>query len=269
MAYGRLRIHDSPRFSSPASSRRLKASNGSLVSPRMSRSLSADGLAAKGGSEFGLFPPRESTPLIQLPSDGPIIDKTTGLTDVSEGPALAAWIGPALMCGFAYGTSRLSSHVWQCSGLSSTLFASCVSLSFYFTALYNIFIKLGSYSINPVLGGVVLQFVAALLGIILLTYTQLFHREEKLHYDREGIVWSICAGAAVGVAEMLSFFVSGMGVQAVQSIPVIIGGSVMFGTVLGYLLLKENLSFRGWLGVLMLVAGICLVGTDPGAVESA
>jgi hypothetical protein len=31
-------------------------------------------------------------------------------------------------------------------------------------ALYNIFIKLGSYSIHPVLGGVVLQFVAALLG---------------------------------------------------------------------------------------------------------
>lgn len=135
-------------------------------------------------------------------------------------------------------------------------------------ALYNIFIKLGSFSINPVLGGVILQFVAALLGILLLTYTQIFHGDEKLHYDRDGIVWSICAGAAVGVAEMLSFFVSGMGVQAVQSIPVIIGGSVLFGTVLGYALLKENLSSRGWFGVLMLVAGICLVGTDPGAVAA-
>lgn len=39
----------------------------------------------------------------------------------------------------------------------------------------------------------------------------------------------------------------------------------MFGCVLGFVLLKEALSFRGWLGVLMISGGISLVGLDPGA----
>jgi drug/metabolite transporter (DMT)-like permease len=146
---------------------------------------------------------------------------------------------------------------------------------------------LGSYSIHPVLGGVLLQFVAALLGLILLALqhvSQQQHpsssisssslssnndKEEKqqqeqqiLEYDRPGILWSICAGIAVGAAEMLSFFVSSRGVPAVHSIPVIIGGSVLFGTILGCALLQENLSPRGWCGVGMLVGGIVLVGTD-------
>jgi bacterial/archaeal transporter family protein len=147
-------------------------------------------------------------------------------------------------------------------------------------ALYNIFIKLGSYSIHPVLGGVVLQFVAALLGLVLLTLqmaqsepsqqqpfspttsTTTPYSSKLPHYDRPGIFWSVCAGVAVGIAEMLSFLVSSMGVPAVHSIPVIIGGSVLFGTLLGFVLLQENLSPRGWFGVLLLVGGIALVGTD-------
>jgi uncharacterized membrane protein len=50
-----------------------------------------------------------------------------------------------------------------------------------------------------------------------------------------------------------------------QSIPIIIGGSVMIGCMLGFVLLNEALGFRGWLGVLMISCGISLVGLDPGA----
>jgi hypothetical protein len=117
------------------------------------------------------------------------------------------------------------------------------------------------------LGGVILQFVAALLGLVLLAF-QYYHGANSAPtkiittsqgdssfpyipttstdpayslwmYDRPGILWSIGAGLAVGIAEMVSFFVSSMGVPAVHSIPVIIGGSV-----------------------LLLVAGIGLVGSD-------
>lgn len=54
-------------------------------------------------------------------------------------PPLAVWIVPALCCAMAY-------------------------------ALYNIFIKKGSSHINPVLGGVILQLVAAILGCCLLMF---------------------------------------------------------------------------------------------------
>lgn len=111
--------------------------------------------------------------------------------------------------------------------------------------------------------GVILQFVAALLGTCLAILT---HRGRggKMDYDRDGIRWSTMAGLAVGLAEMLSFCVSGLGVPATQSIPVIIGGSVMFGAVLGMILLGEELLFHGWSGIALLVTGIVFVALDPG-----
>jgi transporter family protein len=76
------------------------------------------------------------------------------------------------------------------------------------------------------LGGVVLQFVAAILGTFLLGGILLCGADAKevVQYDKKGMQWSICAGLAVGTAEMLSFCVSGMGVPATHSIPIIIGG---------------------------------------------
>lgn len=90
-------------------------------------------------------------------------------------------------------------------------------------ALYNISIKKGSSSINPILGGVILQFIAALLGSILLGIMIARGMGSKIHYDKKGLLWSVGAGLWVGTAEMVSFVVSGMGVPATQFIPIIIG----------------------------------------------
>lgn len=147
----------------------------------------------------------------------------------SSSPQLSRWIGPALSSAFSY-------------------------------AMYNIFIKLGSSSISPLLGGVILQTVAALLGTILLGISG-----EKPVYDRKGILYSALAGLAVGAAELLSFSVSASGVQASRSTPIMIGGSVAFGSLLGFVILKERLTSKGWLGVFLVVAGIACVATDPGA----
>ena len=95
-------------------------------------------------------------------------------------PPVIIWIGPALICALAY-------------------------------ALYNIFIKKGSASIHPVLGGVILQFVAAILGSLLLGILVAKEGMEEMQYDNAGVGWAILAGVAVGAAEILSFIVSGMG----------------------------------------------------------
>jgi bacterial/archaeal transporter family protein len=158
------------------------------------------------------------------------------IREQSVHPPIHVWIVPALACACSY-------------------------------AFYNIFIKKGSYSIHPILGGVVLQFVAALLGTVLLAL--LLWKDNKdaksaIECERAGIFWSCCAGLAVGSAEMLSFVVSGLGVPATQSIPIIIGGSVVVGAVLGLILLGEVMMCHGWSGILLLVIGIGLVATDPG-----
>mmetsp|Transcript_17483 Transcript_17483/g.24114 ORF Transcript_17483/g.24114 Transcript_17483/m.24114 type:complete len:192 (-) Transcript_17483:612-1187(-) len=185
--------------------------------------------------------PNEKTLLIEpsYSSDTGIISldgETTSTMDGSSGssPPLLVWIGPALVCAFAY-------------------------------ALYNIFVKKSSDSIHPILGGVVLQFVAALFGSLLLLVIVVKEGMDDVHYDRSGILWSVLAGLAVGAAEMLSFLVMGMGAQAMQVIPVVIGGSVMFGTILGWCWLHEVLSMQGWIGVLGITVGIGLVASDPGS----
>lgn len=68
----------------------------------------------------------------------------------------------------------------------------------------------------------------------------------------------------ISTAEMVSFVVSGMGVPATQFIPIIIGGSVMFGSILGVATLGEVVMLHGWSGVVMLCIGIVMVATDPG-----
>ena len=110
--------------------------------------------------------------------------------------------------------------------------------------------------------GVILQFVAAAFGSILLIAIVIKDGGVKsLAFDYAGLWWSCLAGIAVGMAEMLSFGVSGMGVNATQSIPIIIGGSVLFGAVLGLLMLGETMLWPGWLGIALLTTGIGLVAT--------
>lgn len=189
---------------------------------------------------------RETSPLLTSPDAARLLSGSGG-DDTGHGsdlsylsspaigsPPMAVWIAPALCCAMA-------------------------------CALYNIFIKKGSASINPVLGGVILQLVAAVLGLVLLSllvYCSEGGAEDVLVYDGAGVRWAVLAGISVGCAEIVSFFVSSLGVQAMQSIPVIIGGSVMFGTTIGAIVLKEELTCRGWAGVVMISVGIGLVGLD-------
>ena len=158
---------------------------------------------------------------------------TVVLSAASAAPALSVWIGPALACALSY-------------------------------ALYNLFIKKASASMDPILGGVLLQIVAAALGAGLLVI-QRARATAPLEVSKLGVRWAVAAGVAVGVAEILSFIISGLGVPASKSIPAIIGGSVVIGTLLGAVWLGEQLTRRGWVGVAFIALGIALVGIDPGA----
>lgn len=155
------------------------------------------------------------------------------LSAATASPALSVWAGPAFACALSY-------------------------------ALYNLFIKKASASMDPILGGVLLQIVAASLGAALLA-VQRARATAPLEISKLGIKWAIAAGAAVGAAEILSFIISGLGVPASKSIPAIIGGSVVMGTLLGALWLGEKLTARGWGGIVLIAIGIALVGMDPGA----
>jgi uncharacterized membrane protein len=202
---GRMRF-DSPALSAASAkqrARRRRMEEGLPVDQSeegLSRVPSFTGLQrsfsfASGRKLGGQGTATESTPLVYPPPD---IMKTLPMEseytfgegrELTKAPPLLIWIWPALLCALAY-------------------------------ALYNIFIKKGSASIHPILGGVILQIVAAFLGTLLLIFIVVQDGMDTLEFDRSGINWSVLAGVAVGSAEMLSFFVMGLGVQATQAIPI-------------------------------------------------
>lgn len=210
---------------------RLRIDSPRIVTPGSVKQSLAHRRRLRVESQTRLLAATETTTLMP-PTQQVQLAPLNDFLETPNSPPLAVWILPALCCAIAY-------------------------------ALYNIFIKKGSSHINPVLGGVILQFVAALLGSVLLGILILKEGgSEVIVFDSDGIFWAVLAGVAVGVAEIVSFFVSSLGVQAMQSIPIIIGGSVMFGTVIGAVALHEDLSLRGWFGVVMISVGISLVGLD-------
>lgn len=121
--------------------------------------------------------------------------------------------------------------------------------------LYNVFIKMSAGHINAVLGAVVLQFVAALIGLVLLLFQQAGN-PEPIAYNRMGIALAIGAGVAIGVVEILTFVVYGRGVPVAVGNPLIVGGSLVVTTLVGVLLLKEGASAVQIGAITMIVLGV-------------
>ncbi len=108
--------------------------------------------------------------------------------------------------------------------------------------LYNVFIKLSSDHIHAVLGAVVLQFVAAFLGLGLLLATQMQSSAGQLLWSWRGLLLATLAGVAIGLVEILSFYIYGRGIDVAVGNPLIIGGSLLVTTGVGVVLLREALS---------------------------
>lgn len=126
-------------------------------------------------------------------------------------------------------------------------------------ALYNFFIKLGSGRIHEVLGAVVLQVSAAVLGAGFALALRLSGR--PLPSTGRGLLWSVLAGVAVGIAEVLTFLVFSRGAPVSLGTPVILGGSVVGVAVLGALVLREPLRLPQLAGMVLIVAGIALLSS--------
>lgn len=126
-----------------------------------------------------------------------------------------------------------------------------------FYALYNVFIKQASTHVQEVVGAVILQAVALLLGGCWLLYLRL--KGVPLEVTTRGVILSVTAGIFVGLAEIFSFLVFARGVPASSGIPVIIGGSVLIAAIIGFLWLKEAIGFYQVLGLILIVGGIWLL----------
>lgn len=125
--------------------------------------------------------------------------------------------------------------------------------------LYNVFIKLSADAINPILGAVVLQFVAAFLGLGLLLATQAPAGAPSLLWTGRGLLLATLAGVAIGLVEILAFFIYGRGMSVAVGNPLIVGGSLLVTTGIGVALLRESISPLQALAVGMIAGGVLLL----------
>ncbi len=124
--------------------------------------------------------------------------------------------------------------------------------------LYNVFIKLSADHIQAVLGAVVLQFVAAFIGLGMLAYLRL-GTTVPLTLSGRGLLLSALAGVAIGLVEIASFVVYARGVAVAVGNPLIVGGSLVVTTGVGYLLLREQLDVVQLGAVGLIAAGVALL----------
>jgi len=134
--------------------------------------------------------------------------------------------------------------------------AACAALCM---ALYNLLIKAAAGHLHVMVGAVVLQVVAALIGAGLLLLLYLRGILPPNLATPKGLTLAALAGVSIGLAEILTFAVYSKGAPASVGTPLIVGGSVLLTAVVGVLLLRETLSWSQTLGTLLIVGGVALL----------
>lgn len=122
---------------------------------------------------------------------------------------------------------------------------------------YNIFIKLSAGKIDEILGAVILQIVAALFGGAYAIY--LYFSGHHFPITTKGTLFAVGAGAAIGVAEILTFVVYSKGAPTSMATPIIMGGSILIAALIGAFALREGLGGMQLLGVVCVIAGVALI----------
>ncbi len=132
-------------------------------------------------------------------------------------------------------------------------------ISAIFFGAYNVFIKISSGHINQVVGALILQVVAAFVGGGIFIIFKMMNA--PLEVSQKGIWFAVFAGLAIGLAEVASFFLFSKGVPVSVGMPIIVGGSMVFGTILGVFFLKETLSPIHYFAIAMTIAGAAILST--------
>jgi transporter family protein len=126
-----------------------------------------------------------------------------------------------------------------------------------FFALYNVFLKVASGGIQQMLGAIILQITAALIGAIAILYLK--GTNTVFNYTKEGVTYAVLSGVFVGLAEILSFYIFSKNVNASVGIPIIIGGTIFFSVIIGIIFLKEKIAIYDVLGLFLILTGVSII----------
>jgi len=122
---------------------------------------------------------------------------------------------------------------------------------------YQFAIKLSANHIQELLGAVILQAVALLLGIIAFFLFRETHL--SIEMSSKGLQFAIIAGIFVGLAEIVSFYVFATNISPSVGITLIVGVNILAGVLLDYFWLKSDLSATQMVGIVFVLLGVIFI----------
>ena len=121
---------------------------------------------------------------------------------------------------------------------------------------YSTFQKLGSASITPAVGGMVISIVAFLVNLVVALTLKATHQD--VHFTREGLVFLILVGLSAGGADLFSLAAYSAGLPVSASL-IITGVQLSLLLLIGVLLLGEPFTWTRLAAVGLIAAGILLL----------
>lgn len=129
-------------------------------------------------------------------------------------------------------------------------------------ACYQLAVKLSANHIQELLGAVILQTVAVVVGVfIFLTFRE---GNGDLVYTSTGLKFAIIAGVFVSLAEIIAFYAFAQDISPSIGITLIVGVNILVGLGLDYFWFKSDLSLSQLLGIVLVFVGVILISWKKG-----
>lgn len=133
-------------------------------------------------------------------------------------------------------------------------YALFAALSFGF---YNFFAKLSSDKFSPTVGLLILTATSFSVALVATVFLKIFGK--PIIFTRDSLALPMLAGLATGLAEIFYFITFSKGAPLGIGTTLVIGGTMIVATILGFIVLKEPLSIEKIAGFLLVIGGMVLL----------
>ncbi len=124
--------------------------------------------------------------------------------------------------------------------------------------MHNVFTKLASGKISDVFGGLVLESSAAFLILCYAAYLSVSGKQ-PFACSREGLIYSLSAGASVAVGSILYFSIFRLGGNLSVAGPIILIGGTLVMVLAGFTIWRETYSPSQVIGLALGVVALWLL----------
>jgi uncharacterized membrane protein len=131
-------------------------------------------------------------------------------------------------------------------------------------AIFITFVSRAGGKIDDGLGGFIFNGIGAVVPLVVFVAMRASHAKGMLPTSKNGVLYSVIAGVAIGLFTLVVMKIFQKGSLG-YVMPIIYGGAVVLSSLAGWFLLSATVNALQVAGILLVVAGIVLVGISKTA----